>query len=229
MARRAGARRAETHGRRGWRAPRTQRRPPGQGGIRAVMKTVMWACLGFTLGLGGTTAVLAVRGPDAGAEGDELAADSASVALADSAALAAADSAVAEDSVIVADSAAVADSVAAAAVAKDDVAESGAAGAPAGAGALQQDAASGAVRAAMAAPPAEETGKNARAAERVAKIFGAMDAQDAARVLELLQNNQVQTILAHMSERKVAAILVHLDPARAAELSRQAMRTPETH
>ena len=56
-----------------------------------------------------------------------------------------------------------------------------------------------------------------------------MEPQDAARLLELLQNDQVQKILAHMPERKVAAILVHLDPARAAELSRQALRTPEMH
>jgi hypothetical protein len=178
------------------------------------MRIFVWACLGFTLGLGGATVVLALRGPDAGAEADELVADSASVALADSAALAAADSAAAADSV---DTAAVALSAVALSAAAD-------------AKEPRQDPAPGIAPAARDTAPAGWTDKDASAAAaRVAKIFGAMEAQDAARVLELLQNNQVQTILAHMSERKVAAILVHLDPARAAELSRQAMRPPETH
>jgi len=184
------------------------------------MRIIVWACLGFALGLGGVTVVLALRGPDAGAEANELAADSASVALADSAAITAADSAAAPES------AAAPDSMAAAAVAPSAVA------APAAIAAEEprRDPEPGTAVAVKETAPAGWTDKDANAATaRVAKIFGAMEAQDAARVLELLQNNQVQAILAHMSERKVAAILVHLDPARAAELSRQAMRAPETY
>ncbi len=58
---------------------------------------------------------------------------------------------------------------------------------------------------------------------RLAKIFGAMDPDEAAAVLENLADGEVQTILQHISERKVAAILSNFEPARAATLSRVVM------
>ena len=58
---------------------------------------------------------------------------------------------------------------------------------------------------------------------RLAKIFGAMDADEAAAVLENLEDVEVQSILRHISDRKAAAILSNFDPARAAMLSRVVM------
>ncbi len=55
---------------------------------------------------------------------------------------------------------------------------------------------------------------------RLAKIFGAMQARDAAAVLEKLDDGEVRAILHHLSDRKAAEILGAFSPERAAALSR---------
>ena len=55
---------------------------------------------------------------------------------------------------------------------------------------------------------------------RLAKIFGAMEAREAAAILQNLKDGEVQAILIHMSNRKVAEILGEFEPERAAALSR---------
>jgi hypothetical protein len=55
---------------------------------------------------------------------------------------------------------------------------------------------------------------------RLAKIFGAMRAEDAAGVLVGLTDDDVKAILTHVSDRRAAAILAELPPERAASLSR---------
>jgi flagellar motility protein MotE (MotC chaperone) len=47
-----------------------------------------------------------------------------------------------------------------------------------------------------------------------------MDAEDAAKVLEQLNDDEVRAILFHMSDRKAAEILGNFSPERAANLSR---------
>lgn len=74
-------------------------------------------------------------------------------------------------------------------------------------------------------PPPAGTGAEDLEAEvegssRMAKIFAAMEAKDAAAVLENLSNEEVQAILSNMSDRKVAEILGEFSPERAAGLSR---------
>lgn len=58
---------------------------------------------------------------------------------------------------------------------------------------------------------------------RLAKIFSAMKAQDAAAVLGGLENNAIQAILLQMGDRKAAEILANLDPERAASLSKNVL------
>lgn len=55
---------------------------------------------------------------------------------------------------------------------------------------------------------------------RLAKIFGAMKAPDAAKVLQNLEDEEVGAILSHLTDRKAAEILGNFEPARAAALSR---------
>jgi hypothetical protein len=69
--------------------------------------------------------------------------------------------------------------------------------------------------------PAEEGGGSAR----LAKIFGAMKAPDAAKVLQNLDDEEVQAILFHLTDRKAAEILGNFEPARAATLSRSVLRS----
>jgi flagellar motility protein MotE (MotC chaperone) len=47
-----------------------------------------------------------------------------------------------------------------------------------------------------------------------------MEAKDAAKVLQNLDDEEVQAILFHLSDRKAAEILGNFEPARAATLSR---------
>lgn len=56
--------------------------------------------------------------------------------------------------------------------------------------------------------------------QRLAHIFGAMKAKQAAAVLEELGDDDVRAILLEMSDRKAAAIVAALSPSRAASLSR---------
>jgi hypothetical protein len=55
---------------------------------------------------------------------------------------------------------------------------------------------------------------------RLSKIFGAMKAPDAAKVLQNLDDEEVSAILFHLSDRKAAEILGNFVPERAATLSR---------
>ena len=59
---------------------------------------------------------------------------------------------------------------------------------------------------------------------RIAKIFAAMSAKDAARVLLQLDDADVQTVLSGLNDRQAAAILSGFPPERAAAISRAAIR-----
>ena len=60
--------------------------------------------------------------------------------------------------------------------------------------------------------------------QRLAKIFGAMQAKDAGRVLEQMTDNDIRTVLGMMSDRQAAAILSTLSPQRAAAITKGAVR-----
>lgn len=86
-----------------------------------------------------------------------------------------------------------------------------------GDGRLGGAAGSGAPSFAEAASP---LGAGADGSARLAKIFSAMEAKDAAAVLAKLEDEEVRAILAHMSDRKAAEVLGEFPPERAAALSR---------
>lgn len=79
---------------------------------------------------------------------------------------------------------------------------------------------------ATAIRPGGEDASEPDGSARLGKIFAAMDARDAARVLEMLDDHEVRSILSHMTDRHAAAILGHFDPARAATLSRVVLGAP---
>lgn len=62
-------------------------------------------------------------------------------------------------------------------------------------------------------------------ARRLAMMFRAMKPAEAARVLERLDADEIEAILAQMSERQAGTILSHFDPARAAEVTRTVFAT----
>ncbi len=59
---------------------------------------------------------------------------------------------------------------------------------------------------------------------KLARIFGAMKATDAAAVLEMLSDEEIQQIILNLKERPAAQILGNFEPDRAARLSRRVMR-----
>ncbi len=63
--------------------------------------------------------------------------------------------------------------------------------------------------------------------QRLAKIFAAMSAKDAAKVMEQMPDVDVRAILAMMSDRTAAAILSQFPAARAAAITKGAARAPE--
>ncbi len=63
-------------------------------------------------------------------------------------------------------------------------------------------------------------------ATKLAKIFSAMQAEDAADVLQEMRDDEIEVILQHMSERQAAQILGLFQPARAAALSRVVLGNP---
>ncbi len=63
--------------------------------------------------------------------------------------------------------------------------------------------------------------------QRLAKIFGAMQAKEASKVLEQMTDGDVRTILSMMSDRQAAAILTSFSPQRAAVISKGAVRIGE--
>lgn len=58
---------------------------------------------------------------------------------------------------------------------------------------------------------------------RIAKVFTAMDAKQAAKVLEHMTDSDVQVILGYVGPKQAAAIMVQLPPERAAKLGKAAM------
>jgi hypothetical protein len=63
----------------------------------------------------------------------------------------------------------------------------------------------------------------AQRAGRLAKLFSAMPARDAAKVLSQLDDVDVQRIIARVSDRQAAAILSNFPPDRAAAVARLAL------
>lgn len=76
----------------------------------------------------------------------------------------------------------------------------------------------------MAAPASAAT-TPPPSTSKVAKIFAAMPAKDAAKVMEQLDDTDVQAIIASVSEKQAAAILQNFPPARAAAISKAVMRS----
>lgn len=60
---------------------------------------------------------------------------------------------------------------------------------------------------------------------RVAKMFGTMQARDAARVLEQMPDDEVIAILTGLRERQAGSIVAELDAKRAAEIGRALLRS----
>lgn len=74
------------------------------------------------------------------------------------------------------------------------------------------------------APLAGAAASAGLAPERLARLFGSMQAREAARVLEFLDDQEVRIILGELGNREAAAILSHLTPERAAVISRFIIR-----
>ncbi len=64
--------------------------------------------------------------------------------------------------------------------------------------------------------------------QRLAKIFAAMSAKDAAKVMEHMPDSDVRSILAMMSDRTAAAVLSQFPAVRAAAITKGAVRAPES-
>jgi hypothetical protein len=85
---------------------------------------------------------------------------------------------------------------------------------------------------AVGAPPAPKVSAAGRAItdsivdaseRRIAKVFTAMDAKQAAKVLEHMTDSDVQVILGYVGPKQAAAIMVAMPPERAAKLGKAAM------
>ena len=72
-----------------------------------------------------------------------------------------------------------------------------------------------------------EAMKTALPEQRLAKIFSAMSAKDAAKVMEQMPDSDVRSILSMMSDRTAAAVLTQFPAARAAAITKGAVRAPE--
>ena len=64
---------------------------------------------------------------------------------------------------------------------------------------------------------------------RLSKIFGAMSARDAAKVLEQMDDADIKEILGRLNDKKAAEILALLPSARAATISKAALTNPATN
>jgi hypothetical protein len=80
------------------------------------------------------------------------------------------------------------------------------------------------VAAAPNTPSSAPTTAHTAAEQRLAKVFAAMPARDAARILEQMDDRDVRVILGHMGDRQLAGIIASFPPARAAALGRASMR-----
>jgi hypothetical protein len=72
-------------------------------------------------------------------------------------------------------------------------------------------------------------GEPAMEPARLAKVFASMQAREAARVLEHLDDGEVQIILGQLGNREAAAVLSNLTPERAAVISRAIIRGERSH
>ena len=61
--------------------------------------------------------------------------------------------------------------------------------------------------------------------QRLAKVFTAMEPKQAAKVLQHMQDADVQIILGYVGPRQAASIMAELPPERVATLSKMAMQT----
>jgi len=170
-----------------------------------MIRMVLAALIGLTLGIGGGIAASWLRGrtvPPTTA----MAADSAAIAVGDSAAVA--DS----SAIAIADMTAAAVAVCPHVAAKDSTATS-----PDTVPALTPKTAA---PMANADPVAAVTDSIRAQRERLVRIMGAMKPADAARALVPLDDAQVEAVLFGMTERKAAAILGSFPAERAATLMR---------
>jgi hypothetical protein len=77
-----------------------------------------------------------------------------------------------------------------------------------------------------AAPNAvSQAGRDALVPVRIGRIFAAMPARDAARVMEQLDDNDVRRILSALSEKQAAAIMALMPAARAAAISKATLKS----
>jgi MgtE intracellular N domain len=76
---------------------------------------------------------------------------------------------------------------------------------------------------------ATTAGEPAMEPARLAKVFASMQAREAARVLEHLDDDEVQIILGQLGNREAAAVLSNLTPERAAVISRAIIRGERSH
>ena len=77
--------------------------------------------------------------------------------------------------------------------------------------------------------PAQPADTIAEASERrLAKVFTAMEPKQAAKVLQHMQDADVQIILGYVGPRQAASIMAELPPERVAALSKMAMQTKGT-
>ena len=79
------------------------------------------------------------------------------------------------------------------------------------------------------APAALPPDSAAEASERrLAKVFTAMEPKQAAKVLQHMQDSDVQIILGYVGPRQAASIMAELPPERVAALSKMAIQTKGT-
>lgn len=77
-----------------------------------------------------------------------------------------------------------------------------------------------------ARPPADSATQASE--QRLAKVFTAMEPKQAAKVLQHMQDADVQIILGYVGPRQAASIMAELPPERVATLSKMAMQTKGT-
>ena len=81
-------------------------------------------------------------------------------------------------------------------------------------------------KAPTAPPPADSATQASE--QRLAKVFTAMEPKQAAKVLQHMQDADVQIILGYVGPRQAASIMAELPPERVATLSKMAMQTKGT-
>lgn len=102
-------------------------------------------------------------------------------------------------------------------------------GAPGSSGASNAGSGAGGVSTSVVADRIREVRNDAMSTtlpeQRLAKIFAAMSAKDAAKVMEQMPDSDVRSILSLMSDRSAAAVLSQFPAARAAAITKGALKT----